>query len=138
MAAVWTEPVYDRTAADLAAGADKCYFSPELLNRIEGNLAWLADAFGVEIETRGWVSTDYLTRTQMQRILSNLQTVRDAYYTLPGTPDVPELPSTTYTDVNNIEYIVWSLRQWWDRNTSANAHCYTGTELYGGAEIGVI
>ena len=36
---MWQTPVYDRTAADVAAGAEKCYITAELLNRIEGNTA---------------------------------------------------------------------------------------------------
>ena len=39
----WQVPIYDRTEADVKAKADKCYFSAAMLNRIEGNLAYLAD-----------------------------------------------------------------------------------------------
>ena len=39
---MWQTPVYDRTAADVAAGAEKCYITAELLNRIEGNTAHAA------------------------------------------------------------------------------------------------
>lgn len=64
----WQVPIYDRTEADVKAKADKCYFSAAMLNRIEGNLAYLADLFGVTIQTKTWVSTDFLTPSQMQRI----------------------------------------------------------------------
>ena len=46
---MWQTPVYDRTAADVAAGAEKCYITAELLNRIEGNTAHMAQLLGVEI-----------------------------------------------------------------------------------------
>ena len=119
----WQVPIYDRTEADVKAKADKCYFSAAMLNRIEGNLAYLADLFGVSIQTKTWVSTDFLTPSQMQRILANLKTVRDAYNTLP--------------DVNAIEQILWSLRETWERNDNPARKVYTG-ELYAGQMIGVI
>ena len=65
---MWQTPVYDRTAADVAAGAEKCYITAELLNRIEGNTAHMAQLLGVEIDTRTWTSLGLLTRAQMQRI----------------------------------------------------------------------
>ena len=133
----WQVPIYDRTEADVKAKAYKCYFSAAMLNRIEGNLAYLADLFGVSIQTKTWVSTDFLTPSQMQRILANLKTVRDAYNTLPGTPEIPAFPATGYADVNAIEQILWSLRETWERNDNPARKVYTG-ELYAGQMIGVI
>ena len=133
----WQVPIYDRTETDVKAKADKCYFSAAMLNRIEGNLAYLADLFGVSIQTKTWVSTDFLTPSQMQRILANLKTVRDAYNTLPGTPEIPAFPATGYADVNAIEQILWSLRETWERNDNPARTVYTG-ELYAGQMIGVI
>ena len=50
---MWQTPVYDRTAADVAAGAEKCNITAELLNRIEGNTAHMAQLLGVEMGLRG-------------------------------------------------------------------------------------
>ena len=133
----WQVPIYDRTETDVKAKADKCYFSAAMLNRIEGNLAYLADLFEVTIQTKTWASTDFLTPSQMQRILANLKTVRDAYNTLPGTPEIPAFPATGYADVNAIEQILWSLRETWERNDNPARKVYTG-ELYAGQMIGVI
>lgn len=33
---MWQQPIYDRTKADVSAGADKCYINAALLNRLEG------------------------------------------------------------------------------------------------------
>lgn len=133
----WQVPIYDRTEADVKAKADKCYFSTALLNRIEGNLAYLAELFGVTIQTKTWAGTDFLTPSQMRRILANLKTVRDAYNTLPGTPEIPAFPATGYADVNAIEQILWSLQETWERNDNPARKVYTG-ELYAGQMIGVI
>ena len=118
---MWQTPVYDRTAADVAAGAEKCYITAELLNRIEGNTAHMAQLLGVEIDTRTWTSLGLLTRAQMQRILDNLATVRAAYYTLPSA-------------INDMEQVLWSLHELWQRNSVKQ---YAG-EICAGQEIGVI
>ena len=131
---MWRTPVYDRTAADVAAGADKCYMDAALLNRLEGNTSYLASLLGVKVTTRDWVSTDLLTRSEMERILANIQTVRDAYYTLPGTPELPAAPSTLYSDINAMEQVQWSLWELWRRNSQKQ---YTG-EICAGQTIGVI
>lgn len=77
----WQTPICDRTEQDVQAGADKCYFSAEMLNRIEGNIAFLADLFRVTVHTKIWKSTDFLTVSEWKRILQDLDTVRRAYPT---------------------------------------------------------
>ncbi len=131
---MWRTPVYDRTAADVAAGADKCYVNAALLNRLEGNTSHLAALLGVKVTAKDWTATDLLTRSEMERILTNIQTVRDAYYTLPGTPELPETPSTLYSDINTMEQVQWSLWELWRRNSQKQ---YTG-EICAGQTIGVI
>lgn len=91
---MWQIPIYDRTAANVAEGADKCYLNAETLNRIEGNTAYMASLLGAKVSTRHWEATDFLTRSEMERILQNIQAVRDAYFVLPGTSDLPEEPTT--------------------------------------------
>lgn len=125
----WQTPVYTRTAADVAAGADSCYFSADMLNRIEGNIAVLADLFGVQVHTKTWTATDFLTPTEWQRVLDDLKTVRDAFVALPGLPQVPDLPATLWSDVNDIERILWAQHDLWARN---RAHIDYAGELAAG------
>ena len=135
--AVWQMPVFDRTAADLAVGDEKCCFSPRLLNRIEGNTEVLAGLFGVTgLQARQWQATDFLTAPEMQRILNGVAAVRDAYFALPGSPSLPQLPATHWQDVNAVEEIQWGLHELWQRN-AAGLRAYTG-EISAGQEIGVI
>lgn len=134
--AEWTAPIYDRTAADVSAGAEKCYFSADALNRIEGNIQYLADLLGVAgVVTHSWAATDFFQLSDMQRILANLAAVRDAYHVLPGTPDIPAPPATLWSDVNAIEEITAGICELWQRN-AARFKLYAG-EVYAG-EIGVI
>ena len=134
--AEWIAPVYDRTAADVAAGAEKCYFSAETLNRIEGNLQYLAELLGVtEVETHTWAGTDFLRLSDMQRILANLATVREAYHALPGSPDIPAPPATLWSDVNAIEEITAGIHELWQRNQN-RMKLYAGEAFAGG--MGVI
>ena len=134
--AQWTAPVYDRTAADVAAGAEKCCFSAEALNRIEGNLQYLADLLRAEgVQTRSWAATDFLRRSDMQRILAGLAAVRGAYHALPGSPDIPEPPATLWSDVNAIEEITAGIYELWQRNQN-RLKLYAGEGHAGG--MGVI
>lgn len=43
---MWQQPIYDRTKADVSAGADKCYINAALLNRLEDNSTYLAEGVG--------------------------------------------------------------------------------------------
>ena len=131
---MWQQPIYDRTKADVSTDADKCYINAALLNRLEGNSAYLAELLGPKIQTKTWTPTDLLTRSEMERILQNIQTLRDAYHTLPGTPALPETPSTLYSDINTMEQVQWSMYELWRRNTQRS---YTG-EICAGQTIGVI
>lgn len=132
----WQAPVFDRTAEDVAAGAEKCCFSHGLLNRIEGNTRYLAELLGVTVETHEWVATDFLTLAEMRRILANLTAVRSAYYALPGSSDIPAPPATLWSDVNAIEEVLWGIRELWERN-AARLKVYVG-EAFVGDGIGVI
>lgn len=131
---MWRTPIYDRTEADVQAGADKCYVSAALLNRIEENTAYIAELLGLSVTSRAWTQTDLLTRSEAQRILDNLAAVRQTYHVLPGTPDLPDAPSTLYTDINAMEQVQWSMHELWQRNSQKQ---YTG-EICAGQAIGVM
>lgn len=132
----WQSPVFDRTAADVAAGAEKCYFSPALLNRIEGNTRYLAKLYGVSLPgSRNWSETDFLTPSQMRRMLSELETVRAAGKLPPGLCPMPAFPAITWQAVNDIEQLHGKLYDIWQRN---QAELLYVEEAYAGEEIGVL
>ena len=130
----WQTPVFDRTAADAAARADKCFFTPALLNRIEGNTAYLAQLAGITVPPRTWSSTDFLTASEMRRILDNLARVRTALKA-DSVGQIPQLPATGWWDVNNIEKTQALLMDSWQKEQQSVS--YAG-ERYAGETIGVI
>ena len=77
------------------------------MNRIEGNIAYLAEnmenfAYAPNIHGKQWSRTDMPTQDDMSRIIGNIQALIDAFYP-PSNP--PSLPSTmlSYEDINAIE-----------------------------------
>ena len=85
---MWQIPIYDRTAANVAEGADKCYLNAETLNRIEDNTAYMASLLGAKVTTRHWEATDFLTRSEMERVLQNIQAAAGHIRPARGTHDV--------------------------------------------------
>ncbi len=133
---MWQTPIDNRTAAAVAAGAESCFFSPQLLNRIEGNTAFLADRLGVALpKPRVWTNLDYLTEGEMRRILRQLTQVRAAARLPPGYYAVPAYPATDWQAVNAIERLQKKLYELWQ--TEQTKELYTG-ELYTGEAMGVI
>ena len=131
----WQTPVFDRTAADVAAGADSCYISPAWLDRVEGNTAYLAQRHGLHTSgARNWTALDMLAARDMRRILDDLALVHDVYRLSPEF-DVPAFPAITWQDANQIERLQAHVDDVYQRNLLGKN--YTG-ELCTGAEIGVI
>jgi len=129
---VWRTPIFDRTEADVAAGAEKCYFSTTSLNRIEGNIEHLATLFGTRVNVKtNWKSTDFLTVSDMRRILANASAVKASYLVPKECPPIPSFPCTGWKEVNDLERNLHELYAVWRRNASQKA--YTG-EIFAGEE----
>lgn len=89
----WIIPVVDRKLEDVLLKTKKGYCNASDLNRIEGNCAELASLFGVDIQTKSWSMDDFPFASQMQRILSNIDYLREIYYTLSSTTTTVTLPA---------------------------------------------
>ena len=132
---LWARPVHDRTEADVLNRAPKAYCNAADLQRLEDNCAVLAELLGVSVETRSWQRTDWPTVSEFSRIRSNIQALRDAYYTLSATPPTPENPLNHWVKWNDAERILLDLYTLYHRNLEATN--YTG-EVFAGESIGVI
>lgn len=123
----WVTPVYDRTQEDVEFAAKMIaeWIAAEIsgtplavydlkgclnlrdINRIEGNIAylskWLTDLYyNPTANSKQWANLGIPTNQDIQRILSNLQAIRDSYYVPDEAPAVPS-QMATYSDINAIE-----------------------------------
>ena len=85
------------------------------LNRIEGNIAYLAEkmesfSYAPNIRGKQWTNEDMPNQNDMSRIVENIRSLIAAYYS-PDNP--PSLPTTmlTYNDINAIEENLYLIKQ---------------------------
>jgi hypothetical protein len=85
--------IFDRTQADIINNTSKGQYNAEDLNRIEEWCKFLAETlteygYKLEISTKtDWVVTDYPSNAEMDRIWSNVNTLKNAYYSFTRIPD---------------------------------------------------
>lgn len=99
--------VIDRTSADVQNNTEKGYYNYTDLNRVGHNVEYLAgllNGYGYEVTVTpktDWAVGDIPTYVQMTQYLTDLATLKDAFYgtvTLPAT-----MNSITHDDANRIE-----------------------------------
>lgn len=85
------------------------------LNRIEGNIAFLAEqmesySYAPNIHGKLWTNVDMPTQNDMSRIVENIRSLISAFYS-PDNP--PSLPTTmlSYSDINAIEENLYLIKQ---------------------------
>lgn len=136
----WVSPVRDRTQSDvdfakeqLALGNNTADFKGCLnytdLTRIENNTRYIADRLNVlkytnTIETKSWTIQGIPDITAITRIINNVSEIMDAYY---RPDDAPDLPDTllTYTQVNDVEQILYMIKHLVDEEENAFRYCGT-------------
>ena len=112
------------------------------INRIEGNIAYLFDIFGISDITvkTDWVHTDIVTLSDFQRILNNIDRLRSLFKVFETTPEIPSAPINTYQKVNDIEKILYDMYYIYENGDMAfarNDPVYKA-ELYSNDDIPVI
>ena len=85
------------------------------LNRIENNVAYLADmmerySYAPNVHGKQWTNVDLPNQNDMSRIITNIRALIEAFYS-PANP--PSLPTTmlTYNDINAIEENLYLIKQ---------------------------
>ena len=88
------------------------------INRIEGNIAYLAEkmesfAYSPNIRGKVWAKSDMPTQNDMSRIVYNIRSLLDSFY---SHENPPALPTTmmSYADINAIEENLYLLKQMLD------------------------
>ena len=122
-----TKHEYAPHYAVLPTAATKGAYNYSDLNRVEWAIAELATSAAIPLTTKtNWTAWDLPKRSDMARILRNIETLRRAF---PLPPSVPKTPGTmerfTFSQANDIETILSHLAE------SANAVFRSG-ELYAG------
>lgn len=108
--------IFDRVATDVQELKDKAYIDYNDLNRIESAIKWVSyvlNRYGYHNVTHNklnWETEIRRPEGEMERIRSNLVAIREAYYTLPSTPQTPErITFTSVYQANFIERIIYDL-----------------------------
>ena len=98
----------DSQKAEYRGYAAKGAYNYTDLNRVETAVAELAETYGLTLTTKtDWGVWDTPTQSDMERYLSNVVAIRNAYT---GDRVLPELPDSmiglTYEGANNIERVL--------------------------------
>ncbi len=110
------ELVYDRASSDVVNKTSKGYYNISDLNRVEGWCGYLAKLFTlygypVHITTKtNWSVTDFPYSSEMERIRSNVEKVKQVYCSYLATPLVPTtLNRIDIEKANAIEKILFNI-----------------------------
>lgn len=105
--------IYDRIQSDVDNKTLKGRHRVEDLNRVEAWCNYLAElltnyGYVVRITTKtNWAITDMRYASEIERIRTNIGKIKNAYYTLVNTPQLPEtLNKITWQKANAIEKIL--------------------------------
>ncbi|MED9903584.1 MAG: hypothetical protein UFG06_05310 [Lachnospiraceae bacterium] len=151
----WTEPVTDRTQADVdrakaliatdwqgmtaeqqaeyIAGLKGCLNRADL-ERIENNIQILLDVLEINAESHVGAVPEFPTSDYFTDMQNNVSAIREAYCIHEDTPQVPGLPYNTWRAFNAIEQILADVYE----VVSAQFHHYAGGEIYAGEATGLL
>lgn len=132
---MWENPVFDRTQQDLMDRNPKAARNASMINRIEGNIQHLSDIFGLNLTTKQWARTGLPNRSDISRILSNIDRIREGYRVYATTPATPILPFNTIEKWNNAERILFDIKRLY---TLEQSNLEYAGEFYAGEDIGVL
>ena len=139
--AVWSEPIYDRTQADVDYAKSqlrdkindvdlKGSLNANDLNRIESNTRYLADSliklyyFNNITTFTEWNMTTIPFLSHINRIINNINVLWEKYH---KPPDAVDLPGTllNFEQVNNIEKNIHLIKEMLDDMISSFRECGT-------------
>lgn len=121
--------IFDRVQSDIDNLTDKAFIDYADLNRIETAVKWVSyvlNCYGYRNEINSkldWKPEDYRTDAEMERLKSNLDSIRSAYYTLNDTPVTPS--KITYSSIyqaNAIEKIIYDLGSLIEKSSPGMQH----------------
>lgn len=130
--------ITDRKLSDINNKTHKGNYSASDLNRVETWMEYLKELlseYGYHtsfVTKTDWeISFGHNMTTNIKRIKTNLQKLKDTYFVMQSTPDVPSTDrlSINYVEANNIEKIMVDLE--FLINNMAESFIYCGTVYCG-------
>lgn len=129
---MWQKPIYDRTYDDIVNKTKKGYLNYTDLNRIEENIAHLAELMGVNVITKKWSIYSLPTSTDFSRIVNNITKIEEKI-TFTTYQKLPENPVNTYNKVNLIELLIACIKG--DIELVLGNCFYCGDSCFAGSEL---
>ena len=105
---MWKEPIYDRKQSDIDNKTPKGYLNISDLNRIENNIAYIAELMGKKVTTKTWSLYMLPSSSEFDRIKSNITALEEGI-NFTTYEDLPSNPINTFEKVNLIEALIASI-----------------------------
>ena len=105
--------ITDRTATDVLNKTKKGYYNIEDIQRINSYIEYFSDVFALNLTITDVSLGQYLTRSEMEGILNNINTIRAAWYVASNTPQTPEAFAWNYEKANDVERILQALDEFY-------------------------
>lgn len=152
---IWEDAVTDRSQADIdkvkqyieigysnLSSAQKSEwlngmkgaFNASDIERIENNVELLKQVLRLNITTYYNNTPTYPTEAYFANLVSNVETIRNAYCIHASTPTTPEMPINGFKQINDIEHILYDVYD----IIMHNFHYYAGEEIYAGDAFGLL
>ena len=105
--------ITDRTEQDVATGTKKGFYNVSDIQRINSYIEYLSCVLGLNLTVTDVFLGQALTRAQIDDIISNVNSIRAAWYVASDTPQTPIAVNWDYVKANNIEKILQALDEFY-------------------------
>lgn len=105
--------IIDRTEQDVATGTKKGFYNVSDIQRINSYIEYLSGVLGLNLTVTDVFLGQALTRAQIDDIISNVNSIRAAWYVASDTPHTPIAVNWDYVKANNIEKILKALDEFY-------------------------
>lgn len=105
--------ITDRTEQDVATGTKKGFYNVSDIQRINSYIEYLSGVLGLNLTVTDVFLGQALTRAQIDDIISNVNSIRAAWYVADDTPITPIAVNWDYKKANNIEKILLALDEFY-------------------------
>lgn len=105
--------ITDRTEQDVATGTKKGFYNVSDIQRINSYIEYLSGVLGLNLTVTDVFLGQALTRAQIDDIISNVNSIRAAWYVASDTPQTPIAVNWDYVKANNIEKILQALDEFY-------------------------